>query len=260
MGGPVGSDRDVDRLFGIHAVAEAVRSRSRSFVKILLAHRGRQYSQIIRFAKLHGIPLQVQPREQFDHLIPFGNHQGVVGVVAAKSYASEDEVVTYASQQGDSAFLLALDGVEDPQNLGAILRIADATGIHGVFIPARRSVGLTSSVARSSAGAVEYVRVARCTNIGKLIERLQDRDVNAIAFDPSADPLYTDLNLQGPTVLVFGGEGKGLRPGVLQKCHARARVPMRGRVRSLNVSASVAAVAYEVVRQRMGGKGATEFE
>ncbi len=260
MGVPGGSDRDVDRLFGIHAVAEAVRSRSRSFVKILLAHRGRQYSQIIRFAKIHGIPLQVHPREQFDRLIPFGNHQGVVGVVAAKSYTSEDEVVTYASQQGDSAFLLALDGVEDPQNFGAILRIADAAGIHGVFIPARRSVGLTSSVARSSAGAVEYVRVARCTNIGTLIERLQDRDVNAIAFDPSADQLYTDLDLQGPTVLVFGGEGKGLRPGVLQKCRARARVPMRGQVGSLNVSASVAAVAYEVVRQRMRWKRATEFE
>ncbi len=240
-------------LFGIHAVMEALRSGSRSFVKILLAHRNRQFSHIIRFAKIQGIPLQVQPREQLDRLVPSGKHQGVVGLVAAKSYASEDEVLVYAARQSEPGFLLALDGVEDPQNFGAILRTVDLAGIHGVFIPDRRSVGLTASVARASAGAVEYVRVARCGNLGKLIERVQDGGVNAVAFDPQARRLYTDLDFRGPTLLVFGGEGRGLRPGILEKCHAQARIPIRGQVKSLNVSASVAVVAYEAVRQRMAG-------
>ena len=247
---------EVAPLFGIHAVTEALRSEARSFVKILLSHRHRQFSQIIRFAKIQGIPIQVHPREQLHRLVPSGNHQGVVGVVAAKSYASEDAILAHATQQSEPAFLLALDGVEDPQNFGAILRTADLSGIHGVFIPDRRSVGLTASVARASAGAVEYVRVARCVNLGRVLERLQDRAINAVAVDPHARQLYTDLDLRGPTVLVFGGEGRGLRPGTLEKCQAHARIPIRGQVASLNVAASVAVVAYEVVRQRTKGENA----
>lgn len=262
MEAPDGSDEPVAPLFGIHAVTEALRAGSRSFVKILLSHRHRQFSQIIRFARIQGIPIQVHPREQLHRLVPSGKHQGVVGVVAARSYASEEAILTHTSQQPDPAFFLALDGVEDPQNFGAILRTADLAGIHGVFIPDRRSVGLTASVARASAGAVEHVRVARCTNLGRLLERLQDRDVTAVAVDPQARQLYTDLDLRGPTVLVFGGEGRGLRAGILEKCHAQVRIPIRGQLASLNVSASVAVVAYEVVRQRMEGTnaGAVKYE
>lgn len=177
----------------------------------------------------------------------------MVAVVAATSYASEDEILGHAAQQVESGFFLALDGVEDPQNFGAVLRTAVTAGIHGVFTPDRRSVGLTASVARSSAGAVEYVRVARCPNIGKLIDRLQKRAVNTVALDSHAPQLYTELDFKEPILLVFGGEGKGLRSGILEKCHAQARIPMRGPVHSLNISASVAVVAYEVVRQRMEG-------
>ncbi len=259
---PDGSGEAVAPLFGIHAVTEALRSGSRSFVKILLSHRHRQFSQIIRLAVRRGIPIQVQPRAQLHGLVPSGNHQGVVGIVAAKSYASEDAVLAHATRQPDPAFFLALDGVEDPQNFGAILRTADLAGIHGVFIPDRRSVGLTAGVARASAGAVEYVRVVRCVNLGPLLERLRDHAVNAVAVDPRASRLYTDLDFRGPTVLVFGGEDRGLRPGTLEKCHARVRIPIRGQVTSLNVAASVAVVAYEVVRQRMTGRksSVTEFE
>ncbi len=249
MGGPGGSG-EADSLFGIHAVTEALRSESRSFEKIFLSHRHRQFSRIIRFAKVQGIPLQVQPRERLDRLVPSGNHQGVVAVVAAKSYASEEEILEYAAQQGEPGFFLALDGVEDPQNFGAVLRTASTAGLHGVLIPDRRSVGLTASVARASAGAVEHVRVARCPNIGRLIERWQDRSVQAVALDPRSPMLYTDLDFRGPTLLVFGGEGRGLRSGILEKCHAQAHIPLRGPVNSLNVSASVAVVVYEVVRQR----------
>ncbi len=198
--------------------------------------------------------MQVQPRERLDHLVPAGSHQGVVALVAAKAYASEDAILEQAAQQGEPGFFLALDGVEDPQNFGAVLRTAATAGIHGVFIPDRRSVGLTAGVAKASAGAVEHVRVARCGNIGKLIERLRDRAVNAVALDPRAPRLYTELDFKGPTVLVFGGEGRGLRSGIVEQCQAQARIPMRGPVHSLNVSASVAAVAFEVVRQRGGAR------
>ncbi len=245
-------------LFGIHAVTEALRSDSRSFVKILLSHRHRQFSQIIRFAAIRGIPIQVQPREQLHRLVPSGNHQGVVGVVAAKAYASEDSILAHSTQQAEPALLLALDGVEDPQNLGAILRTAESAGIHGVFLPVRRSVGLTASVARASAGAVEYVRVARCVNLGRLLERLRDHAVNTVAVHPHAHQLYTELDLRGPTALVFGGEGKGLRPGVLTKCRTQVRIPMRGHIASLNVSASVAVAVYEAVRQRTKGAKAVK--
>lgn len=229
---------------------EALRSGSRAFIKVFLSHRHRQFSQIIRFAKVQGIPLQVQPRERLDRLVSSGSHQGVVALVAAKAYASEAEIFGYAAQQGEPGFFLALDGVEDPQNFGAVLRTAVTAGIHGVFVPDRHSVGLTASVGKASAGAMEHVRVARCTNIGKLIDRLQDRAVNAVALDPRASRLYTELDFKGSTLLVFGGEGRGLRSGVVERCHAQARIPMRGPVDSLNVSASVAVVAYEVVRQR----------
>ena len=197
------------------------------------------------------MPLQVQPRERLDRLVPAANHQGVVALVAAKAYTSEDEILGYAAQQGEPGFFLALDGVEDPQNFGAVLRTAATAGIHGVFIPDRRSVGLTASVAKASAGAVEHVRVARCVNIGKLIDRLQARGVTAVALDPRAPGLYTELDFRGPTLLVFGGEGRGLRARIVEQCHVRARIPMRGEVNSLNVSASVAVVVYEAVRQRM---------
>ena len=250
-GAPGGSGEAGDFLFGIRAVTEALRSGSRTFIKVSLSHRHRQFSQIIRFAKVQGVPVQVQPRERLDRLVPSANHQGVVALVAAKSYASEDEILGHVAQQGDPGFFLALDGVEDPQNFGAVLRTAATAGIHGVFIPERRSVGLTASVAKASAGAVEHIRVARCPNIGKLIERLQDRAVNTVALDPRSPQLYTELDFKGPTLLVFGGEGKGLRWRIVEQCRARARIPMRGPVDSLNVSASVAVVAYEVVRQRM---------
>ncbi|MCY4612317.1 MAG: 23S rRNA (guanosine(2251)-2'-O)-methyltransferase RlmB [Nitrospira sp.] len=237
-------------MFGIRAVTEALRSGSRTFIKILLSHRHRQFSPIIRFAKVQGVPLQVQPRERLDRLVSSAHHQGVVALVAAKSYASEDEILGHAGQQDEPGFFLALDGVEDPQNFGAVLRTAATAGIHGVFIPDRRSVGLTASVAKSSAGAVEHVRVARCPNIGTLIKRLQDRGMKTVALDPRSPRLYTELDFKGPTLLVFGGEGRGLRSRIVDQCDAQARIPMRGQVNSLNVSASVAVVAYEVVRQR----------
>jgi 23S rRNA (guanosine2251-2'-O)-methyltransferase len=250
MGPRDGSDSVSDRIYGIHTVTEALRAGTRSFVKIVLTHRDRQFSKIIQLAKSQGIPLAIEPRQSLDRLVLRGeNHQGVIGFVAAKAYETEEDILSRISQL-DAPLFLALDGVEDPQNLGAIIRTAEAAGVDGIFIPERRSVGLTSTVARTSAGALEHMSVARCTNIGKLIERLQDQGISAVALHPGATQSYDELEMNGPIVLVFGGEGKGVRPGILQKCEQQAKISMRGKVESLNVSASVAVVLFEAVRQR----------
>ncbi len=220
----------------------------------MLTHQDRQFSKITQLAKSQGVPLSIEPRQSLDRLVLRGeNHQGVVGFVAAKVYESEDEVLSRLSNQVEAPLLLALDGIEDPQNLGAIIRTAEGAGVHAIFIPDRRSVGLTATVARTSAGALEHMTVARCTNIGKLIERLQDQGIPAVAFHPEATQTYDEVEMNAPVVLVFGGEGKGVRPGVLQKCEQQAKIPMQGQVESLNVSASVAVVVFEAVRQRRRG-------
>ena len=238
-------------IFGVHAVTEALRARTRSFVKILLVQRDRRFSKIIQLAKAQGIPLAVEPRPHLDRMVFRGeNHQGVIGLVAAKAYETEERILSRLANQQDPPFLLALDGIEDPQNLGAIIRTAEAAGVHGIFIPNRRAVGLTSTVARTSAGALEYMAVARCSNIGKLIQRIQGQGISAVAFHPNATQSYDDVKMHGPTMLVFGGEGKGIRPGVLQKCEKQAKIPMLGQVESLNVSASVGVAVFEVMRQR----------
>ena len=246
-----GSGESGERIFGVHAVTEALRARTRSFVKILLVRRDHRFSKIIQLANSQGIPLAVEPRPYLDRMVFRGeSHQGVIGLVAAKAYDTEEQILSRVANQQDPPFLLALDGIEDPQNLGAIIRTAEAAGVHGIFIPDRRSVGLTSTVARTSAGALEYMAVARCSNIGKLIERIQDQGISAVAFHPNATQSYDAVKMNGPTMLVFGGEGKGVRPGVLQKCQKQAKIPMLGQVESLNVSVSVGVVVFEVIRQR----------
>lgn len=236
---------------------EALKGGNRSFLKILVAHRDRQFIPLIQLAKGHGVPILVEPREQLDRLVPEGHHQGVVGIVAAKAYAHEEAVLAFAENQTNHPFLLAFDGVEDPQNLGAAIRTAEVAGVHGIFIPERRAVGLTASVARASAGALEHIQIARTVNIGKLVERMKKKGIVPIALDPRAKDLYTDCNFRQPVLLVFGSEGKGLRPGVGDKCEHRVRIPVQGKIQSLNVSASVAVVTFEVVRQReyKGGNG-----
>jgi len=250
MDPPAGNSEGTEKLFGLRAVTEALRAGTRAFVKILVTHRDRQYTPIIQLAKTQGIPVLVEPREQLDRLVPQGHHQGVVGLVASKAYAHEEDLLAFARKQREPPFLVAFDGIEDPQNLGAAIRSAEVAGVQGIFIPERRSVGLTPSVARASAGALEHIRIARTTNIGKLVERLELEGIVTIAFDPDAEAVYTDCDLTRPVVLVFGSEGKGLRPGVWDKCQEHVRIPVQGHIQSLNVSASVAAVVFEVVRQR----------
>ena len=245
-----GNGKDADIIYGLHAVREALRSGSRPLLRLLLVHRDRQFADIVQLAKAVRVPIHVEPRLALDRLVPHGKHQGVVGVVAAKRYAEIDAILGTAKERGEPPFLVILDGLEDPHNVGAILRSAEAAGVHGVFIPERRAVGLTGTVAKTSAGALDHLQVGCVTNLSRLIETLQTHGLWMYALDVKAEKPYTDVDLRGPIALVLGGEGKGIRAGVLDKCDARVHIPMRGHVSSLNVSAAAAIMLFEAVRQR----------
>lgn len=250
MAPAAGNDSAPPLIYGLHAVREALRAGSRPLLRLLVLREDRQFADIVRSARAARVPVHVEPQPALDRLVPHGRHQGVIAFVASKSYTDQDEILRYAKDRSVPPFLVILDGVEDPQNLGAVCRTAEAAGVHGLFIPERRSAGLTGTVAKASAGALEHLRVGCVANVSRLIESLQAAGLWVYALDPSADKPYTALDLAGPLVLVFGGEGKGIRPGVLGKCDDRARIPMHGQVASLNVSAAAAIVLFEAVRQR----------
>ncbi len=252
MAPAAGSGNAHELLYGLHAVREALRAGTRPLLRILVVREDRQFSDLVRLARSAKIPIHIEPRPVLDRLVPDGKHQGVIGLVAAKAYADQDEILDYARVRNEPPLVVILDGIEDPHNLGAVLRTAEAAGAHGVFVPDRRSVGLTGTVAKASAGALEHLKVGRVQNVSRLIEGLQTAGLWVYAMDPEASKPYTALDLRGPIALVFGGEGQGIRPGVIAKCDDRASIPMRGQVASLNVSAAAAIVLYEVVRQRAG--------
>lgn len=240
-------------LYGLHPVREALLAGTRPLLRVLVLGTDRQFADVVRLARSAGVPVHVEPRPALDRLVPHGKHQGVVGLIAAKSYAQPEDVMELARRQGQAPFVVVLDGVEDPHNLGAILRTADAAGVHGVFLPERRAVGLTGTVAKVSAGALEHLLVSRVPNLSRLIEWLKKQGLWVYGLDPRARQVHTGLDFRGPVAVVFGGEGKGARPGVLQHCDARAKIPMHGKVASLNVSAAAAIVLFEAVRQRSEG-------
>ena len=245
-----GNAEQTELLYGLHAVREALRAGSRPLQRILVLRTDRQFEDVIRLARSQQVPVHIEPRPALDRLVPDGKHQGIVGLIAAKSYTDQDDILGQARMRNEPPLVVILDGVEDPHNLGAVLRTAEAAGVHGVFVPERRSVGLTATVAKSSAGALDYLPVSRVANLSRLIEQLQEAGLWVYGLDAAAPKKITDLDLRGPTALVLGGEGRGIRPGVLDKCDERARIPMRGRVASLNVSAAAAIALFEVVRQR----------
>ncbi len=217
-----------------------------------MARQGRHLGELTHLARSAGVPVHVEDRQALDRLAPPGKHQGIVAFVASAAYADRDAILAHARQSGEPPFLVILDSVEDPHNLGAILRSAEGAGVHGVFLPERRTVGLTGTVAKVSAGAVHHIRVAQTPNLSRLIEELKQEGLWIYALDPGAQKPLTALDLKGPVALVLGGEGGGIRPNVLATCDERVRIPMRGQVSSLNVSAAAAIVLFEVVRQRAG--------
>lgn len=237
-------------VIGKNPVLEALRS-GRDINKILIAEgalKG-QTGQIMQLAKEAGVIVQIAPRKKLDQLYD-GNHQGIVAQVAAYQYSEIDDLFDLAKEKGEDPFFILLDEIEDPHNLGSILRTADATGAHGVIIPKRRAVGLTATVAKASTGAIEYVPVARVTNMARTIEELKERGVWIIGTDASGKTDYRQMDATLPIGIVIGSEGKGMSRLVRDKCDFLIRLPMVGHVTSLNASVAGSLLMFEVLRKR----------
>lgn len=238
---------------GRRAVLEALRA-DRPIRKILLARsaHGGIVRDLVLEAKRRGVVVQFVDPHRLDHLSPAA-HQGVVALTAARPPAGLDDILDLARERGEAPFVLALDGVEDPANLGALIRTADAAGVHGVVIPRHRAAGLSPAVARTSAGAIEHVPVATVTNLVRALEELKQSGLWVVGADPSAPQAYNALRLVPPLVVVMGGEGRGLSRLVREHCDLLVRLPMRGKVASLNVSVAAGVLLFEVVRQMESG-------
>lgn len=202
-----------------------------------------------REAKKHGTMMKFVDRQRLDQISETGHHQGVIAIVAAYEYAEIDDLFQAAEEKGEDPFFILLDNIEDPHNLGAIIRTANLAGAHGVIIPKNRAVGLTATVARTSAGALNYTKVARVTNLVRTMEELKKRGMWFVCADMDGTRMY-DLNLTGPLGLVIGNEGEGVGRLVKENCDMTAAIPMKGDIDSLNASVAAGVLAYEVVRQR----------
>ena len=244
------AEQNNDLIAGRNAVSEALRSQ-RSINKILLqegAHGG-SLGEIIALAKEKGVPVETVKAEKLDKLAKGLRHQGVAALAAPIAFRTLDDVFARAAEKNEEPFILLLDELQDPQNVGALIRSADAAGVHGVLMPRRRSCPLNAVVAKISAGAVEYVPVVQIGNIAQTIEELKQRGCWVVGADMYGVDFYA-ANMSGPIVLVIGAEGRGLGRLVKQKCDDVVSIPMNGGVNSLNASAAGAVLMYEVVRQR----------
>jgi len=251
------AQKTVAHLYGVAPVVEALRAGQRPIERVIIAegahhHRLRELTELAR--KLN-VPVHHAPRIDLARVVGAeANHQGVVATIAAASYADADELLDSLAERvgtDEPPLAVVLDGVEDPRNLGAILRTAECAGAHGVFVPERRAVGLTETVAKAAAGALEYVRVARAANLARLIEQLKDRNIWTIGTSADAPLLYTDWDWRQPSALFLGGEGAGLHRLVRERCDTLVSIPVRGHIESLNVSVAAGIVLYEALRQRM---------
>lgn len=206
---------------------------------------------IIREAKKQDTIVNFVSRERLNQMSEEGHHQGVIAHAAAYEYAEVEDILKAAEEKGEPPFIFLLDGIEDPHNLGAIIRTANLAGAHGVIIPKRRASGLTAVVAKTSAGALNYTPVAKVTNLAATIEELKEKGLWFVCADMNGEQMYR-LNLKGPVGLVIGGEGDGVGRLVREKCDMVASIPMKGNIDSLNASVAAGVLAYEIVRQRLG--------
>ncbi|MCL4426291.1 MAG: 23S rRNA (guanosine(2251)-2'-O)-methyltransferase RlmB [Firmicutes bacterium] len=247
---------DNDQIEGKNVVLEALRA-GRPINRILLAEGMRQLQEIRGLARQLGIPVELVKRERLDRESVTGRHQGVIAQAAAKGYAELEDLLSLAAQRGQAPLLLVLDGIEDPHNLGALLRTVETAGAHGVVIPKHHAVGLTAAVARASAGAMEYVSVARVTNLVRAIGELQEAGLWVYGADANGEKIYWETDLRRPLALVVGGEDRGISRLVKEKCDLLVRIPMQGSISSLNASVAGALLLYEARRQRWPTPGPT---
>ena len=245
-------------IYGFMPVLEALRARAKRVEQITLAeglHHAR-LQELLTLARTAGVPVHRAPRRALDRTLPGVTHQGVIARTAAATYRDADELLDQlAAQVGTDKppLVLGLDAIEDPRNLGAILRTAECAGVSGVFIPERRAVGLTATVAKAAAGALEHVAVARVTNLAQLIEQLKQRNIWVIGADAQGSSDYTEWDWTVPSALFLGGEGTGLHRLVRERCDTLVRIPLFGRIESLNVSVAAGVILYEALRQRSKG-------
>jgi 23S rRNA (guanosine2251-2'-O)-methyltransferase len=240
-----------DMLEGRNSVLEAIKA-NRTINKLLVQKGDKEGSikNIIALARKKGIVIQETDRINLDKISTTHAHQGVIAYVASKDYVEVDEILEIARLKGEDPFIVILDGIEDSYNLGSVLRTADAVGVHGVIIPKRRAVGLNAAVSKASAGAIEYVPVARVTNIGQTIDYLKKKNIWIAGTDLSGEKAFYQSDLKGPIALVLGSEGEGMGKLVSQKCDFIVNIPMKGQISSLNVAVAGAIVMYEVLKQR----------
>lgn len=235
-----------DSLYGINTVREAIGVRPVEYVLVAEGHHGPRVQEIINACRANGISLRFAPVMALERAAGTAQHQNVVAVCSAKTYDDLEAIVTAAERP----LVIVLDGVEDPANLGAVVRTATASGAHGVVIPERRAAGLSPAVARAAAGALEHMKVARVTNLVRALVDLKQHQVWVYGFEASVPKSYLDLDYTVPCALVLGGEGRGLHRLVREACDEMGHIPLYGPVQSLNVSVASAVVLYEAARQR----------
>ena len=241
-----------DIIEGRNPVIEALKS-GRTINRILLARdigRHSAIAEVLHISQARGIPVEYVTRRVIDESSTTSAHQGVIAYAAVKEYVALENLLIISKERNEPPLYCILDGIEDPQNLGAILRTAEASGIHGVIIRSRRAVGLTAAVAKASAGAVEYVPVARVSNISQAVVTLKRSGVWVVGIDPTGKIDYSQVDFRLATAIVVGGEGTGLSDLVKKRCDSVASIPMRGKITSLNASIAAALVMYEAFKQR----------
>lgn len=242
---------ETDKIEGRNPVLEALKAE-REIDKILVAKGAAEGSitKIMGMAKDRGIPIQQVERQKLDQLSESHAHQGVIAFAAAHSYVDVEDILANAANKGEDPFVIILDEITDPHNLGSVLRTANAVGAHGVIIPKRRAVGLTAVVAKSSAGAIEYVPVAKVSNLAQTIDKLKEKGLWIIAADMDGEKAFYESDLTGKIALVIGSEGQGIGRLIKEKCDFIVNIPMKGEVSSLNASVAAAVLMYEAMKQK----------
>ncbi len=238
-------------VYGLHPVLEMLRSGRRIGKLYLALHKADRENEEIRLlARQQRVSVVSVHKEELSHIAGTAKHQGVAATVSPESYQDLDALLAVSKKRHEPPFFLLLDSVEDPRNLGAILRTSEAAGVHGVILPKRRAAGLSPVVGKTSAGAIAHIPIARVTNLSQTIDQLKKDQVLIVGMDATAKTSYLQSDFRGPVAIVVGGEGSGIHSKILEKCDQVISLPMRGVVESLNVSVAVGIVAYEVLRQR----------
>ena len=250
------TDRELDEnvIVGRNAVRELL-SSGRDIEKLYITSSDREGSinQLIGIAAERGIPITECDRTRLDSIACGTRHQGIIAIAAERNYSTLEEILSYAEEKGESPFVVICDGIEDPHNLGAIIRSAECSGVHGVIIPKRRAVGLTATVSKSSAGALEHMRIAKVTNLASTIDELKERGFWIYGADMDGSTYYK-TDMKGASAIVLGSEGSGISRLVKEKCDFIVSIPLYGQINSMNVSCAAAIIFAEVAKQRNNGE------